>query len=82
VNVAAYFAQMLKIFAQIMANFSALGMRPHPLHPHAVRLWARMLLIGNFMSDCSAECIKTFSNKRNMTSFAEQKRCCVQIVLP
>jgi len=22
-----------------MANFPALGMRPHPLHPHAVRLW-------------------------------------------
>jgi len=22
-----------------MANFSALGMRPQPLHPHAVRLW-------------------------------------------
>jgi len=38
VNVAVYFAQILKIFAQIMANLSALGMRPHPLHPHAVRL--------------------------------------------
>ena len=37
-NVAVYFAQILKIFAQIMANFSALGMRLHPLHPHAVRL--------------------------------------------
>jgi len=23
-----------------MANFSGLGMRPHPLHPHAVRLGA------------------------------------------
>jgi len=41
VNVAAGFAQMLKIFAQIMANFSALGMQPHPLHPHAVHLCAR-----------------------------------------
>ena len=40
-NVAAYFAQILKIFAQIMANFSALGMRPHPLHPHAVRLCSK-----------------------------------------
>jgi len=30
---------MLKIFARTMANFSALGMRSHPLHPHAVRLW-------------------------------------------
>jgi len=29
VNVAVYFAQILKIFAQIMAKFSALGMRPH-----------------------------------------------------
>jgi len=38
VNVAVYFAQMLKIFARTMANFSALGMRPHPLHPHAVCL--------------------------------------------
>jgi len=34
-NVVVYFAQMLQIFAQIMANFSALGMRPHP---HAVHL--------------------------------------------
>jgi len=42
VNVAVYFAQILKIFARIMANFSALGMRPHPLHPHAVRLWIRL----------------------------------------
>ena len=32
VNAAVYFAQILKIFAQIMVNFSALGMRPHPLH--------------------------------------------------
>jgi len=38
VNVAAHFAQMLKIFAQIMANFSALGMWRYPLHPHAVHL--------------------------------------------
>jgi len=38
VKVAAHFAQMLKIFARIMANFSALRMRPHPLHPHVVRL--------------------------------------------
>ena len=38
VNVAVYFAQLLRIFAQIMANFSALGMRPHSLHPHAVCL--------------------------------------------
>jgi len=37
-NVAAHFAQMLKIFARTMANFSALGMQPHP---HAVRLWER-----------------------------------------
>ena len=39
VNVAASFAQILKIFDQIMVNFSALGMQPHPLHPHVVRLW-------------------------------------------
>ena len=49
-NVAVYFAQNLKICAQIMANFSALGTQPHP---HAVRLclpvlsllcaWARHL---------------------------------------
>jgi len=45
VNVAVYFAQILKIFAKTMVNFSALVMRPHP---HAVRLrgaqcktWAR-----------------------------------------
>ena len=37
-NVAVYFAQIFKNFAQIMANFSALGMRLHSLHPHAVRL--------------------------------------------
>ena len=36
-NVAVYFAQILKIFAQIMANFSALGVRPHTPHPHSVR---------------------------------------------
>ena len=41
VNVAAYVAQMLKIFARIMANFSALVMRQHPLHHHAVRLWPK-----------------------------------------
>jgi len=48
-NVALYFAQILKIFVRIMASFSALGMRRHPLHPHAIRLclplfrrpWAR-----------------------------------------
>jgi len=28
-NVAVGFAQMFKIFARIMANFPALGMRPH-----------------------------------------------------
>jgi len=38
VNVTILLAQILKIFARIMANFSALGMQPHPLHPHAVRL--------------------------------------------
>jgi len=38
-KVAVYVAQILKIFAQIMANFLALGMRPYPLHPHTVRLW-------------------------------------------
>jgi len=38
VNVGVYFSQILKIFAQIMANFSAFGMRPHPQHPYAVRL--------------------------------------------
>jgi len=38
VNAAIYFAQMLKIFARKMANFSALGMRPHPLHCHTIRL--------------------------------------------
>jgi len=38
VNVAVYFAQIFNFFARIMVNFSALGMRPHPLHPHAVRL--------------------------------------------
>jgi len=36
-NVAVDFAQILKIFARIMANFSAMGMRPHP---HAVRVHA------------------------------------------
>jgi len=39
VNVAVYFVQILKIFAQVMVNLSALGMRPHPLHPHPVHLW-------------------------------------------
>jgi len=34
VNVAVYFAQILRIFAQIMANFSALGMQLHPM-PYA-----------------------------------------------
>jgi len=46
VNVAVYYAQMLKIFARIMANFSALGMRPHPLHPYAVRLCVRPSTLG------------------------------------
>jgi len=35
VDVAVYFAQILKFFARIMVNFSVLGMRPHP---HVVRL--------------------------------------------
>jgi len=39
VNVAVYFAKIMKMFAQIMTNFSMLGMRLHPQHPHAVRLW-------------------------------------------
>jgi len=30
---------MFKLFVRIMANFSVLRMRPHPLHHHAVRLW-------------------------------------------
>ena len=48
VNVAVYFAQILKIFARIMANFSALGMRPHPLLPHAVRLYSWYLCTGPY----------------------------------
>jgi len=43
VNVAVYFAQIFKIFARIKANFSALGMRPHPLRPHAVRLFSEVI---------------------------------------
>jgi len=31
-------AQMLKIFARLMANFPALGLRSHPLNPYAVCL--------------------------------------------
>jgi len=50
VNTAVYFAQILKIFARIMANFSALGMRPHPVHPHAVRLCFHLLQIVCFFS--------------------------------
>jgi len=42
VKIAVHFAQILKIFAQIIANFSALGMRPHPLHPLARRLWSAL----------------------------------------
>ena len=42
-KVAVYFAQILKNFAQTMANFSASGMRPHPRHPHAVHLWVHGL---------------------------------------
>jgi len=38
VNVAVNFAQMLKIFAQILANFPAFGMQPHHLHPHVIGL--------------------------------------------
>jgi len=37
-----YFDQILKIFAQTMANFSALGSQPHP---HTVRL-CTVLYIG------------------------------------
>jgi len=44
VNVAVYFAQILKFFARIIANFSALGMRTHPLHTHAVRIWFQVWL--------------------------------------
>ena len=39
-NIAVYFAQMLKIFARTTAIFSALWMRLHPLHAHAVCLCA------------------------------------------
>ena len=41
-NVAVYFAQIVKIFARMMANFSAWGLWPHALHPRAARLWARV----------------------------------------
>ena len=43
-NIAAHFAQMLKCFARIMVNFSALGMQ---LHPHAIRLclWEYVFLL-------------------------------------
>jgi len=41
VNEAFQFAQILKFFSRIIANFQALGMRPHPLHSHAVRLWTK-----------------------------------------
>jgi len=34
---------MFKIFVGIMANFPALGMRTHPMHPHAVRLRHRVI---------------------------------------
>jgi len=34
---------MLKIFARIVAYFPAMEMRPHTLHPHAVRLWQQEL---------------------------------------
>jgi len=44
VNVAVYFSKLLTIFDQKMANFSALGMRPHP---HAVYLWLRWLEVWN-----------------------------------
>ena len=33
---------MFTICARIMADFPDLGMRPHLLHPHAVRLWIQM----------------------------------------
>jgi len=44
VNVAVYSAQILKIFTRIMASFSV-GMRPHPLHHHAVRLCLPLLIL-------------------------------------
>ena len=50
VNVAVYFAQILKMFARIMANFSALGMRPQPLHPNAVRLCLLILNIWRILN--------------------------------
>jgi len=62
VNVAVCFALILKIFAQIMANFSALGMRPHPLHPHAVRLCMYPFRI----SLCEHEPLKFLMKKRLM----------------
>jgi len=32
-----------------MATFLLLGMQPHPLHPHAIRLCLRKSIISNFM---------------------------------
>jgi len=47
VNAPVCFAQTLKIFARKIANFLALGMRPHPLHPHAICLCPQYYKIIN-----------------------------------
>jgi len=52
----AYFAQMLKIFAQIMANFSALEMRPHPLpYAYARRLECKSRFQSNDLGRYAGE---------------------------
>ena len=71
VNVAVYFAQIFKIFARIMANFSALGMRPHPLHPHAVRLCSEVITTFFKKNRQNAQILKSWI--RSPTSSLESR---------
>jgi len=57
---------MFKIFGRIMANFPALGMRPHPLHPLAVRLWLQMFYILKHNNNIK---IENFSNRYQIFLF-------------
>ena len=44
-----------------MANFPALGMRPHPLHPLAVRVWVSITV--TFTQNCAINYIQLIHKK-------------------
>ena len=64
VNVAVYLTQILKTFAQVMSNFSALGMQPHPI-PYAYVRGASVSIFGG-QSCVYTSLISTNTKRQNV----------------